>query len=170
MRTLYLLKQFTEANILPEDRYFKSLKYLKTNKNENQKFDLVQQFIKDFKNSSALCGRNKPNNQTGSQILWHYHIGYPSYNEHILQYKHKKNCYPTKQKMQFCAACISFERKQVGLPVEGMSSKAVLHYVLCGDRSIILWAWGDEHQPFPEVNSPIFSKIKEWIKEPENLT
>lgn len=169
MRTFYFLKQFTEANILPEDKHFKSLKYLKNNKNDKPKFELVQQFVKDFKNSVALCGRNKPNRQYGPQVLWHYHIGYPNYNEYILQYKDKKNCCPTKSKIEFCSVCINFEEKQLGMQIAGMSSKAVLHYILCEDNSIILWAWGDEHEPFPDIDLPIFKKIKEWIRNPENL-
>ena len=164
MRTFYFLKQFTEANVLPEDKYFKSLVYLKNNRIDKQKFELVKQFVKDFKNNIALCGRNKPNRQHDLKLLWHYHIGYPNYNEHILQYKDKKKCCPTKSKIVFCSACINFEEKQ-----SGMTSQSILHYVLVEDKSIILWAWGDEHDPFPNMELPIFKKIREWIKDPENL-
>lgn len=164
MRTIYLLKQFTEANTLPENQYFKSLKYLKSNKNDKQKFEFVQQFLKDFKNGVALCGRNKPNHQNGNKILWHYHIGYPEYNENILQYKGQKKCCPTKSQQEFCYSCIEFSEQS-----SSMTSKTVLHYILSENNSIILWAWGDEHQPFPNMNLPIFNKIREWIKNPENL-
>lgn len=62
MRTIYLLKQFTEANTLPENQYFKSLKYLKSNKNDKQKFEFVQQFLIDFKNGYKIMEAAKKYN------------------------------------------------------------------------------------------------------------
>lgn len=169
MKQIYILKQFTEANIFPEDKHFKSLKFLKSNKNDKKKFELVQQFIKDFKNGKALCGRNKPNNQYGAKILWHYHIGHPNYNETTFFYKDKKECSPTARNLKFCSICLNFGEKDLGMSISGMSSQSILHYVLCPDDSIILWAWGDEHEPFPNKDLPIFKKIEQWIKEPKNL-
>ena len=37
MRTFYLLKQFKEANHLPENENFKSLSYLKSNSKDKKK-------------------------------------------------------------------------------------------------------------------------------------
>ena len=149
---------------MPENENFKSLSYLKSSVKDKKKLELIKQFFKDFKNSKPLCGRNKPNHQHDPKFLWHYHIGYPNYNQSCFIYKQNKKCNPLNNGSNFCSMCINFSEQ-----LDGLTSKAILHYLICENGEIIFWAWGDEHEPFPNKNLPIFKKIREWIKDPNNL-
>jgi len=67
--------------------------------------------------------------------------------------------------MNFCSICLNFSEQP-----KGLTSQSILHYVLFDNGEIVFWAWGYKHDPFPNKNLPIFTKIREWVKDPANLT
>ena len=97
-------------------------------------------------------------------MLWHYHIGYPSYNENPITYKQDKKCNPFNSGINFCSICVNFSEQP-----KGLTSQSILHYVRFDNGEIVFWVWGDEHDPFPNKELPIFKKIREWVKDPANL-
>lgn len=158
MKKIAILKQsFEENDIFINDKFFKSFFYLKHN--EKEKFEFFYNFYKNFyKNPS--CGKNKKNHSDNNN-LYHYHSGYPKYNEFDLTFKNSKRCYPLSKNIIYCISCKDFSLNQ-----NGKTSASVLYYYLLEDL-IIFFAWGDEHVPFPK--SFVFEKAVKLCTDINNI-
>lgn len=123
--------------------FFKDWKCL----SENQKI-LIRDFTINYLYNKPLCGKNKPNhlNDNGATIpntymyknnnLYHYHIGYKSYNTLPINFScNHINCIGLQINMQ------------------GNTSAGVLHYIKFDDQTIGILSFGEKHQPFPQCNS-----------------
>lgn len=156
MGQLYFLQTWFEKGLLPENKYFKSFKTL----NEDQK-KIVKDFTYKYVHNQPLCGRNKPNHldKTGDYSFWHYHIGYPNYNQD-LTFTHGKPCDPFSHKNDSCDICINFK-----LNNEGKTSSSVLHYVKLPKSEIIVFAYGEKHDQFPLISSSMSEKCLLLIKD-----
>lgn len=115
-----------------QNAFFKTLEHLSKTQKE-----LVYDFAKSVNNNKALCGKNKGQFYNGNH-LFHYHIGYKSYND-----KNKKVCDHAK--------CYDLLEN-----TDGFSSQGVIYYVKEKNKIKIL-AFGEEHCPFPK--NDFFIKI-----------
>ncbi|MDH2997158.1 hypothetical protein A1D22_05660 [Pasteurellaceae bacterium LFhippo2] len=104
---------------------------------------LLFSFAKDVMQDKALMGKNKPSwlNDNLDEIIgaedykensyWHYHCGEFNPNSKIRSLTY-----------------------QLKLNLDGLTSRAVIHYQKVSEDEITIVAFSPEHIPFPKVDDP----------------